>query len=237
MLLYSNNIKKDLYTFQIKFKFMKYKGISLLALITASISMAGITPKITKYYVKDSSSLEQKLNPPILEIDTSLYKYNSEHYSQEELKKFNEWVDSTISQSKRNNTNSIIVNKLKKKLYLIENGEIHSKYNIDLGFSPIQDKQKEGDGCTPEGMYLVQRKISQGTTNFYKAFLINYPNKQDKAKGKTGGLIEIHGKGGLGYDWTLGCMALTDQDMDKIFPYIEEGNRITIVRDTSKELK
>lgn len=153
-----------------------------------------------------------------------------------ELNRYNLWVDSTLNESKANNSNSIIVNKEKRKLYLIRNGEVNSEYNVDLGFNPYEDKQVEGDGCTPEGMYIVEKKLPPGSTNFYKAFLINYPNKEDKAKGKTGGLIEIHGYGGKGYDWTLGCISPSNEDMDKIFPYIEQGDRITIIKNTSKQL-
>ena len=153
-----------------------------------------------------------------------------------ELTKYNLWVDSTLNESKVNNSNSIIVNKERRKLYLIKNGKIDSEYNVDLGFNPYADKQAEGDGCTPEGMYIVEKKLPPGSTNFYKAFLINYPNKEDKAKGKTGGLIEIHGYGGKGYDWTLGCISPSNEDMDKIFPYIEKGDRITIIKRTTKEL-
>lgn len=216
---------------------MVYKNSQLITILAATLSLTNLNPSDsvnnTLLNKKSPFSLEERID--ISSRDTSS-NFNYEYYSKDELKKFDQWVDSTLKESEIKKTNSIIVNKLKKELYLIKNGEIHSEYPLDLGFNPIEDKQKEGDGCTPEGMYAVERKLPIGTTNFYKAFLINYPNKQDKVKGKTGGLIEIHGHGGLGFNWTLGCMALSNEDMDKIFPYINEGDRITIVRETTRNL-
>ncbi len=161
-------------------------------------------------------------------------------YSPKALERYNQWVDSTLSESVKDSSNAIIISKSDYTLYLIKNGKVDSQYNIELGFNPIEDKQREGDCRTPEGMYIVRKKLPLGYTGFHKAFLINYPNKEDKKQGKTGGLIEIHGNGSgnkgndKGYNWTLGCVATSNENMDKIFPYIEERNRITIVGHITK---
>jgi len=186
-------------------------------------------------------SLETKITK-----DTSIFnkalKKPSFICSPQALKRFDAWIDSTLEESAKDSTNSIIVDKTDYTLYLIKNGKVDSQYNIELGFNSFDDKQRQGDGCTPEGMYKVQRKLPPGTTSFYKAFLINYPTKEQRLEGKTGGLIEIHGSGsgnkgnGSGYNWTLGCMATSNENIDKIFPYIEEGDRVTIVRYTTKDL-
>lgn len=216
---------------------MVCKNSHLITILATTLSLTNLNPSDnqnnTYFYNKFPLSLEERIE--IAPKDTSS-NFNYEYFSKEELKEFDKWIDSTLKESEIKKTNSIIVNKLKKELYLIKSGEVHSEYPIDLGFNPIEDKQKEGDGCTPEGMYTIQRKLPLGATNFYKAFLINYPNKQDKSKGKTGGLIEVHGHGGLGFNWTLGCMALSNEEIDKIFPYINEGDRITIVRETTRNL-
>lgn len=163
-----------------------------------------------------------------------------ENYSEEELKKFNKWIDLTLLESKKLNKNSIIIDKSDYSLYLIKKGEINSRYNIELGFSPYEDKQVEGDGRTPEGMYSITLKRDRGQTSFYRAFLIDYPNAEDKKKGKTGGLIEIHGAGsgekgnGIGDNWTLGCAAMSNKDIDEIFSEIKEKDRVTIVRYTDR---
>ena len=157
-------------------------------------------------------------------------------YFNKELNKFDSWIDSTLNESVKNNSNAIIVNKTDYKLYLIKKGKVDSEYNIDLGKNPIDDKQVEGDFCTPEGMYTVEQKVNSTHTKFYKALLINYPNDQDKERGKTGSSIEIHGPGGIGRNWTNGCVALSIKDINEIYPHIKKGDRITIVKNNSKDL-
>lgn len=155
-------------------------------------------------------------------------------YSPEELSKFNSWIDSTLVESARNNSNSIIINKTENKLYLIKKGKVCSEYAVDLGRNPL-NKQKEGDLCTPEGRYIVNKKLNSNSTQFYKAFLINYPNKEDKKSGKTGHSIEIHGEGGKGFNWTEGCGAVSNKDMDTLFNNIKEKDLVTIVNYASRE--
>lgn len=217
-----------------KIKYDYVLPVSLIAGIIFGVYVPLLKPEKAIKYSSNKNSLENTL------INTTLEKAKEDkpvfHYTPEELIKFDTWIDSTLAQSARDSSNSIIVNKKERLLYLIKNGKVDSKYPIDLGFNPYDDKQVEGDGCTPEGRYLVEKKLHGGNTNFYKAFLINYPNEEDRKKGKTGGLIEIHGEGLKGSDWTLGCMAPSNENMDKIFPFINEGDKVTIVRHTSKEL-
>ncbi len=183
---------------------------------------------------KENMSLEELTEKITYSRVRNLNKlYN---FSEEDLNKFNSWIDSTINESAKENKNCILVDKSSRLLYLIKEGKVDSKYTIELGHNPYEDKQKEGDCCTPEGRYSIEKKIPFGETNFYKALLINYPNKEDKAKGKTGGLIEIHGFGGKGYDWTAGCVSLYNKDMDKIFSSVKKGDKVTIVKVTSRNL-
>jgi murein L,D-transpeptidase YafK len=212
---------------------------NLLTLIATGAIISGASMNISKpTYSRDSYEnkpfTEQRLTDTLQNNTNN--KDSSFGYSPTALKRYDSWVDSTLNESIRDSSNSIIVTKADNKLYLIKNGKVDSEYSIDLGYNSHDDKQKEGDGCTPEGMYLVQEKLDSRSTSFYKAFLINYPNKEDKSKGKTGSAIEIHGNGGKGYDWTLGCMALSNEDIDEIFQHIKKGDRITIVRYASKEL-
>ncbi len=220
--------KRKVYIWFEKYIFMKlWKKLLMTGIVLGAIPMinsekrgensSGNLEKITAEY-----SLNELKDKPSFE------------YSQEELNRFDAWIDSTLMESARDSSNSIIVNKTEKTLYLIKNGKVDSEYAIDLGGLSFEDKQKEGDGRTPEGRYIVKEKIP--TSLFNKAFLINYPNPEDKAKGKTGGAIEIHGRGGQGYNWTLGCMAPSDEDMDKLYPHIKKGSRVTIVRCTSRDL-
>ena len=98
-----------------------------------------------------------------------------------------------------------------------------------------------GDKATPEGKYHITKKKSRPQTKYHKALLINYPNDDDKArynagvkkgsipKRGIGNLIEIHGDGGKGRNWTAGCVALTDNDIDKVYELVGVGTPVTIV--------
>ena len=91
-------------------------------------------------------------------------------------------------------------------------------------------------------MYKITKKFDGGKTKYYKALLLDYPNDEDKEKfrseiehgslpasAKIGGLIEIHGNGGKGIDWTEGCIALTDTEMDVVFKIVKVGTPVTII--------
>lgn len=101
-------------------------------------------------------------------------------------------------------------------------------------------KKKMGDKATPEGMYKIINKFYG--TKYNNALLLDYPNPDDKerfltekSKGiiphnaKIGGGIEIHGSGGKGVDWTEGCIALADSEMEVIFRIATIGTPVTIV--------
>jgi len=171
------------------------------------------------------------------------------NYSDEDLERNNAWIDKTFQHSKKNKNYALIIDKASYTLNLIKDGKLHSNYPIELGFNPYDDKRTEGDGCTPEGFYEVVVKKDIGQTSFYRAFLINYPNKDDwkefkqlkqnkiiSAEASIGRDIEIHGDGSgkkgnkKGHNWTLGCIALSNQDIDKIFPFVINGTKVTIVK-------
>ena len=190
------------------------------------------------YYESVKGDLETKFNPANpLNLDSN-YKY-----SEKELKKFNLLIDSTLNESKQKNSNAIIINKSDYALYIIKKGKVKYKYPVELGFNPYDDKKLQGDGCTPEGMYKVVQKKDEDKSSFDRAFLLDYPNAEDRKKGKTGSAIEIHGKGSGsrgndndGRNWTLGCIALSNKDIDDIFSYINKDDRITVIRYTDKNL-
>ncbi|MEW5925632.1 MAG: L,D-transpeptidase family protein, partial [Candidatus Zixiibacteriota bacterium] len=129
------------------------------------------------------------------------------------------WADQTRKYSKDNKAYAIIVDKGAHELYLLKDGKVRKTYKCDLGYNSAYQKVKAHDGTTPEGMYHVT-KVNRHS-KYYIAFLLNYPNEADKARfarhkaegrvddnAKIGGLIEIHGDGGQGRDWTDGCVAV-----------------------------
>ena len=116
------------------------------------------------------------------------------------------------------------------------------EYDVVFGKNWIGDKQYAGDRATPEGMYMVTKKKGIRETGYHKALMINYPNDEDRAQfaerkrkgllsrnSRLGGLIEIHGEGGKGGDWTMGCVALTSDNMDELFNRLAPGSPVTIV--------
>lgn len=152
------------------------------------------------------------------------------------------WADKTIKDSKKNRDYSIIIDKFSRKFIVYQNGTIKWEFNVELGKNWVGDKRVRGDNATPEGMYKITRKNDSNKTKYYKALLLDYPNDEDIAhfnseiahgslpsSAKIGGLIEIHGNGGKGVDWTEGCIALTDGEMDKVFKIAKVGTPVTIV--------
>lgn len=152
------------------------------------------------------------------------------------------WVDQTIKNSRKTEGNSIIIDKFSRKLYIYQRGVKKLEFNAELGKNWVGDKRVKGDHATPEGMYKVSKKLDSKKTKYHKALLLDYPNAEDVAKfkseiakgtlpasAKIGGLIEIHGNGGKGIDWTEGCVALTDKEMDTVFKYAVPGTPVTIV--------
>ena len=152
------------------------------------------------------------------------------------------WVQETLEASRATGGYAAIVDKAAHKTYLIQAGKLIHTYNSDLGYNSAHQKMFAGDGATPEGKYIVSVAKPRGS-RFYKALLLNYPNDADrkrfsdnKAKGvisqraRIGSLIEIHGNGGRERDWTEGCVALTDKDMDHLMRFVGAGTPVTIVR-------
>lgn len=134
----------------------------------------------------------------------------------------------------------VVVKKSARVLELYRGTELMRSYPVSLGRAPRGPKQQAGDGRTPEGSYrLDYRKLDSA---FYRALHISYPGKNDVAAAKIrgvdpGGLIMVHGmKNGLGWigrahraiDWTDGCVAVTDREIDEIARVVPDGTPITI---------
>lgn len=190
------------------------------------------------------------LTPLLLSSNTS-----ANRIERAELARYNSLAEEVIKYSGREKAASVVVDKLRHRLVVFNKGKMSLQYSVELGWDPINDKFYEGDGCTPEGIYHLTNRFTGGQTRFYKAFLIDYPSKQDrlefkklKAENKLpphaltpGGLVEVHGHGSGkspsdgGYDWTAGCIALSDSQMDELFAKgnIVYNTPIAIVRNTN----
>jgi hypothetical protein len=152
------------------------------------------------------------------------------------------WARSGIQTSRSTGGTVILVDKMRRRCHLYRGGRRVASYAADLGPNWLGDKQWSGDKKTPEGIYRITDMKSGRRTKYHKALLINYPNDEDRRQfeaakrsgnvprsARIGGLIEIHGDGGRGYDWTLGCVALTNRDMDRLYAQVSVGTPVIIV--------
>jgi murein L,D-transpeptidase YafK len=135
----------------------------------------------------------------------------------------------------------VVVSKSVKKLYLLKDGVRFKEFPIALGPKPRGHKRKEGDERTPEGHYILDFKNED--SDFYKSIHISYPNQQDIQRAAEsgvdpGGFIMIHGipnKTTLPvsliqtFNWTDGCIAVTNPHMDEIWSAVEPGTPIEIL--------
>lgn len=135
---------------------------------------------------------------------------------------------------------SIVINKGARKMYLLHHEEILREYNVDLGFAPLGHKQFEGDGKTPEGTYVIDRRNPD--SRYHLSVGISYPNGQDRthaqSKGKRpGGEIFIHGepnnprerkRASRVDDWTAGCIAVSNEEIEEIYAMVQEGTSIAL---------
>ena len=131
----------------------------------------------------------------------------------------------------------VIVYKGQRKMHLMHKGRALQSYDIGLGFAPYEHKREEGDGRTPEGEYIIDRR--NPNSEFHLSIGINYPNAQDIAKAKAagvspGGDIFIHGRPSKyakgGRDWTAGCIAVTNKEMERIYAMVQDGTPISIYK-------
>lgn len=134
----------------------------------------------------------------------------------------------------------IVVIKHTRTMLLMRGNKVLKTYRISLGAVPVGPKEQEGDHKTPEGLYIVDSKKAH--SQFYRALHLSYPNAADRARARKlgvnpGGDVEIHGLGAkygwIGasqrlYDWTDGCIAVTNQEIDEIFSMVPVGTSVEI---------
>jgi murein L,D-transpeptidase YafK len=135
---------------------------------------------------------------------------------------------------------SVLVKKHEKRLYLMKNKKPFKIYHVAFGANSIGPKRREGDERTPEGTYILDYKNSD--SDFYKSIHISYPNRLDIKRAREmgaspGGDIMIHGQknGSKNFsriqryvNWTDGCIAVTNAEMDEIWASVDIGTPITI---------
>ncbi|NIW25340.1 MAG: L,D-transpeptidase family protein [Gammaproteobacteria bacterium] len=135
---------------------------------------------------------------------------------------------------------SLLIVKSERKLYLLKEGEVLRDFDIALGLMPEGPKEREGDFRTPEGLYYLDAR--NPNSDYFLSLHISYPNGRDIARARAqgvdpGGQIMIHGQPNEpkysesryeSWDWTDGCIAVSNSDMVDIWLMTEEGTPIEI---------
>ena len=151
-----------------------------------------------------------------------------------------ETLKQTIFLLKTEAADNVLIEKKERRLTLLSNGEVIKTYKIALGGDPVGPKERQGDNKTPEGTYIIDSR--NRNSEYHLSLHISYPNERDKIRAKAlnvspGGDIMIHGiKNGLawvgnlhaGIDWTNGCIAVTDEEMEEIYKLVPNGTMVEI---------
>jgi hypothetical protein len=167
----------------------------------------------------------------------------AERYSRsEQVQIWQEVARKAIESSRKSGGVAIVVWKADHMLMVYRAGRLVRRYTTELSYNWVPPKRFAGDGAIPEGSYRVVEKKLGVETMYHKALLVDYPNSADRraferAKGRgeigasaaIGGLIEIHGEGGRGLDWTRGCIALRNSEIDELFGMVQIGTPVAIV--------
>jgi murein L,D-transpeptidase YafK len=134
----------------------------------------------------------------------------------------------------------VVVLKKERALILYSGGKELKRYNVALGGNPVGPKQRQGDGRTPEGTYTLD--FRNANSRFYKSIHISYPSAADRERARKagvnpGGDVFVHGLpngyGSIGAahrlrDWTDGCVAVTNSEIDEIWNVVPNGTVIEI---------
>lgn len=171
----------------------------------------------------------------------ALRRTAKEYRKADSLAKWRAWTNSAL-EGLGEEDHALIVAKYQRKIYLADRKSVLEEYPVELGRRGLAAKRFEGDTATPEGRYRVVQKRDVGETEYYRALLLDYPNDEDavrferlKSEGvipfdaRIGDLIEIHGHGGKGRDWTDGCVAMENDHLDALWNSVEVGTVVAIV--------
>ncbi len=173
---------------------------------------------------------------------TSLLERARRYQDRNLLRIWEGWAEETIADSRRRRSRAILVVKERNELVVLDSGRAIARFPADMGYNSTARKLHSGDRATPEGRYRISARKDVGQSIYYRAFLLDYPNPTDRERlrgavaagsvrrgAAPGGAIEIHGDGGRGKDWTDGCVALANSDMDRLFRLVGIGTPVTIV--------
>ncbi|MGZ3539018.1 MAG: L,D-transpeptidase family protein, partial [Syntrophales bacterium] len=156
------------------------------------------------------------------------------------LQKKIEMLEQKVFAIQKGPADKILIEKKERRLTLILRGEVLKTYKIALGGNPNGPKERQGDNKTPEGTYVIDSRNQDSP--YHLSLHISYPNEKDKQRARElgvspGGDIMIHGiKKGVSWvgdfraevDWTKGCIAVTDEEIEEIEKLVPNGTIVEI---------
>jgi tetratricopeptide (TPR) repeat protein len=158
------------------------------------------------------------------------------------LRSWKIWQSRAVQYSASTGNAAFVVIKERHRLDVYKGGRLVRSMEVDLGANSVNQKLHAGDRTTPEGLYHIVKKKPWGQSKYGCALLLDYPNAEDRSRFSQaksqglltrrtgiGGLIEIHGDGGRGYDWTDGCVAPSNEDMKVLYNLALVGTPVAIV--------
>lgn len=175
-------------------------------------------------------------------VDSGAEELLARYRDPAQLEMWASWVEKALLESRKTGSPVLVVDKHHRLAILYAGGRATAWFDVDLGRNSLRQKQRANDEATPEGLYRVVEKKSGSLTRYYKALLLDYPNARDRARfaealrsgqipegSRIGGLIEIHGDGGRANDWTDGCVAVSNSDMDLLYGKLTLGSVVAIL--------
>ena len=194
------------------------------------------------FYINNVTIKDKMIAAQQTQIETLLQavtsKGNENNILQQQIKALEQKVFDFAIQKR--SVDKILIEKKERRLMLISKGEVLKSYKIALGASSIGPKERKGDNKTPEGTYVIESKNKN--SHYHQCLRISYPNERDKKRAKElgvspGGDIMIHGiKKDFSWvgdshaevDWTKGCVAVTDEEIEEIYKLAPIGTIVEI---------
>ena len=208
---------------------------------TARVDFAAATDAAARGDLVAAGSLLASASRALDELDRRLDLREERLEDPAWKRRWQTWVDETIAATVPEGV-AVVVDKARRRGFLVRGGRVEMGFRVELGTRGMFRKLWEGDHATPEGRYTISAKKDVGASLYHRALLIDYPNAADRRdhaeavrrglvppRRGPGGLIEIHGSGARGQDWTNGCVALSNDDVDRLFPEVEVGTPVTLV--------
>ena len=191
--------------------------------------------QIHNVIIKDKIIAEQRT-----QIETSRQEVKDKENQINTLQERIETLEQKIFALRTEPADKVLIEKKERRLTLLSKDEVIKTYKINLGGNPVGPKERQGDNKTPEGTYIIDSRNRD--SGYHLSLHISYPNEKDKMRAKElgvspGGDIMIHGiKNDLTWvgayhaeiDWTKGCIAVTDEEMEEIYKLVPNGTIVEI---------